>query len=97
MLQEPGSHTSEDARRPSQHRDQPVPHPARSPADPSPAQAGLEEPRLDQGGRQRCTRRRRRVPTSVPTSTMELFRHGRAQSRRIDLRQNSQERQVDPT
>ena len=94
-LQEPGTYSTDDVRGPSQHGDQPVPDAASAPSHSAPTQARLEEPRHDDGRRQRGAHGGRGMPASVPTSTMELFGHGRVQSRRLHFRQNTQERQVD--
>jgi len=94
-LQEPRPHSSDDVIRSFEHGDEPVPDTTRPPADPPPAQTGQQEPRHDDGGRQRRTARRRRMPVPVPLSTVELFCHVGVQPRRIDLRKDSQERQVD--
>ena len=93
-VQELGTHAADDVGRPAEHANEPVPDASHSPSDASPAQAGHQEPRNDDGGRQRRAARRRRVPASVPTSSLELLGDGRVQPRRLHLRQNTQERSV---
>ena len=95
MLQESGAHSSDDVGRSSQHGDEPVPDAAGTSSDAATTEAGQQEPGHDDGCCQRGAPGRRGVPAPVPTSEMELLHHGGIQPRRINLRQDPQERQVD--